>query len=227
MVNGGIGRFFIVLVADQIESRGYSSSEKRRLDENTLNCMNTIAKDFPDSFVSGSKTLGDEFEIVLSDPDDVFNVITYIKQLIGTKLHIGIGVGNIESEILARPSDMYGGAFTLSREAINKAKNLDSHIYINLDDETVTRRVNVMNDLIQFTLSKLTPRQTEHYYSIRYLSVKTGILDKQIAERLSISPPMVSKIKARSGYDYIENAERLVCDLLKDYIKDIISIKTG
>jgi hypothetical protein len=210
MVNPGT---CLVIIVDQVGSTRIPYSERELLEKITINCIHEIKQDFK-SFLSGGKTLGDEFEVVLSDPKELYNVMAYVKHLIDTELHIGVGVGEISFDIRDRPSEMYGGVFELARDAMNTAKEQEHRTYIKLENSVLTERVNVITNLIEFILGRLTRKQLTYFYSIKYYHRKNVLHDKVIAHILNVSPPMVSIIKTRSGYNYIERAENSIAGLI-------------
>ena len=76
-------------------------------------------------------TLGDEWQIVISDPWESYNLIQEFQQLFwedDIKLYAGIGIGTLLTEIDEDVRNMDGPCFILARKAIDIAKKGDIHL---------------------------------------------------------------------------------------------------
>src|SRR5690606_19480826 len=104
-----------VLTVDQISSRSGPD-----LVEPTLRRLSV------DTVLGFARTVGDEFQGVLTDPVSVVRAILDLMRDGGW--HIGLGIGAIETPLPDEPRQARGPAFTAARDAVEAAKRESDHV---------------------------------------------------------------------------------------------------
>jgi hypothetical protein len=119
-----------VLTADIINSKGYSSIERRRVNRVLLKSFNQIVRLYADAIhtpLGFRITAGDEFQCVFSDIPNAFDILTYMRALAATsKVHprlqfrASIGVGGISVSTKSNSYEEDGEAFFRSRMGLDQ-----------------------------------------------------------------------------------------------------------
>lgn len=221
------------MTADVVGSRRYTKEQRRDIQTRIMDILVILRQtslaeesEIPDfkaripGMVTLGMTRGDEWQIVLSSPEAVIEIIRTVEQYTSVELRFGVGIGPIEKTSHDQiPSVMYGRAFSLSRKALEKAEKEDVVICFSTDDEELDFKLNTIMQMILFIKRKMTKRQRE---ILRFLEVDENILLKDVAHRFQVSPQNISKIKKTSGYEEVKRAEDLIRWLLKDYTARIM-----
>lgn len=119
-----------VLTADIINSRGYSSSERPRVNRVLLKAFDQIVRLHPDAIhtpLGFRITAGDEFQCVFSDIGTTFGILTYLRALAATsklrprlQFRASIGVGGINVITKTNSYEEDGEAFFRSRTGLDQ-----------------------------------------------------------------------------------------------------------
>ncbi len=175
---------------------------------------------FPHSVESIGFVLGDEFEVVLKSPLDLFNIISTSEYGDGPRFYIGVGTGSLERFDKNTPiSQMHGPPFTSARFAINEAKEKTGRISIKTPDLFVNYQINTLLDLIMFIKNNQTEKQRLITKTVDFFNTGKSTFQTEIAEILQTSPAMVSKTLSKTGYGVIKNAEKLIIEILAKHFE--------
>lgn len=174
---------------------------------------------FPDSLLTIGFTAGDEFEIVTRRPDEILKMMYYLRGKISTQFRVGVGAGTIESpDDDSTPNQMWGTAFERARDALNQAKENDIEMHVMTLNAQTDERVNTILELINHIRSNLTYNQTRIIDQYNYYSnIENLKTQRELANILNVSDPMISKTLKKSGYQQLKKGEQLVQTLLNEY----------
>ena len=109
---------------------------------------------------------------------------------------------------------MHGSPFTSARIAINEAKEKKRRIAVRTPDHSLNYQINIIFDLMMFMRNNQTLKQLQTTKTVDYYNIKNQVTQKEIAEKLRVSPAMVSKTLTRTGYDLINKGRKLIIELL-------------
>lgn len=152
-------------------------------------------------------TLGDEFQGLLKNGANVMNIIQKIeKEIYPIKIRLGIGIGEITTEINRNISiGADGPAYYKAREAVNSLKDIekkrkavvtDIKIEIDWENKIVTDLLNTILSLITVLKNSWTIREREAIWDMfDHRDSQTNI-----AGRLNISQPAVQKLLSGGKY---------------------------
>jgi hypothetical protein len=201
-----------VVTIDIKGSRKLNPAERENVHFSIFKVIDKIKGEFPSNIIAAGMTAGDEFQLVVNQPEFSIEVYRFVNGQIPAECYFGVGFGEITDFGTVAPSEMYGEAFYRSRNAIELAKSKRrGEICFKLGDELLDQELNTIFELIVFIKSKQTKRQKEitnflnsHRYS-----------QKDVALNFSVSEQAISKIRKNSACDIIYNAEFLAETLLK------------
>lgn len=157
-------------------------------------------------------TLGDEFQGLLSNPSNLFDIIDTIKfEMYPVRIRFGIGIGSIDTEVnseMALGAD--GPAYHYARKIIEEIKRLNkanSKLPYNTDIAISMKRKNNVVDLINDNLclcfsieEKWTDKQRELIKEVRFIN-KT---QRELADQLELAQSSIQRrLKGSEYYNYI------------------------
>lgn len=112
-----------VVTTDQRDSRTGTDAVPGLLD--TLGPIQTVR--------AFERTIGDEVQGVLDDPQQVAEAVRLMAVLTGW--HIGIGIGDVETPLPTSTAAGRGEAFYAARRAVEAAKTAPAHLVVEYSDE--------------------------------------------------------------------------------------------
>ena len=199
---------YCAIIGDIIDSK---KIDDRKKVQNTLNTIldminNKYKTDIKSKFII---TLGDEFQGLLSRPDNVMEIVDMIKHgLNPTKIRIGIGIGEIKTDIhIDKSMSSDGPAYYAARDAIESIRKMNkkyeqskSDIKIFEYGEVVDRLglVNATLSLCYFIEKGWSQKQRE---VIKMLLENNNNTQMEIADKLGINKSSVQRRITSSGYN--------------------------
>jgi hypothetical protein len=176
----------IVLIGDIIGSRKIENrGEVQKQLEEVFQLIHKEASNIISNFTI---TLGDEFQAVFSNADNIFYYLRRIENFIfPVKVRFALGIGKIMTPIKKKAIGMDGPAFYSAREGMSKLKSSHSRIIVNGEIEDI----NLVNENLSL-LSFLT-RGWKLNRSLVLEMMYQGKSIKQIARRLGITERAVYK----------------------------------
>ncbi|MBN1408134.1 MAG: hypothetical protein JW956_10100, partial [Calditrichaceae bacterium] len=152
-------------------------------------------------------TIGDEFQTVLWEATNLFNIINLIERDIPEiSLRYGIGLGRIDTEINSQSAiGMDGPAFHFARTAVETARKERKRFHFNCEDPLLQERMNIMLGWIDITLKKWTAQRKEIFY--QYQEKKT---QREIAQNLGITQPAVSQNINDKAFKYVAITQDII-----------------
>ncbi|MCW2772121.1 MAG: hypothetical protein JWN91_447 [Nocardioides sp.] len=151
------------------------------------------------------RTVGDEFQGVLDEPESLPRVVELL--LREDAWNIGIGVGAIERPLPSHARAGRGPAYLLARDAVTAAKSSPWHLRV-VGDHPAARALETTLWLWATVLARRTPRGWE----VADL-VAEGLSYGDAGERLGISQSAVSQRAQAAGIIEARRARELVTDL--------------
>lgn len=163
------------------------------------------------------RSVGDEVQGVLSDPDDVVEVSLYA--LRSGLWYVGIGIGSVNEPQPASPREGSGAAFVAARQAVERAKAAGSHVPLAVVSGAAGRGATATGDAgagiracanaeaVLRLVGRLVQERTEAQWRVvDALRARNGQdpgrhgQQKQVARDLGISEQSVSRAIIRSGW---------------------------
>lgn len=196
----------IVLIGDIIASK--EINDRLNFQKNFTHVLKKPNKTYYNSMISPlTLTIGDEFQTVLWEATNLFNIINLIERDIPEiSLRYGIGLGKIDTEINPQSAiGMDGPAFHFARTAVETARREQKIYHFNCDDPNFRDRINVMLDWLGITLKKWTPQRKEIFY--QYQERKT---QREIAQNLGITQPAVSQNVSDKAFKHVAVTQAII-----------------
>jgi hypothetical protein len=135
------------------------------------------------------RTVGDEFQGVLDDPDEVVSVVLALVRDGGWS--IGIGVGEVEEPMPASTREARGPAFIMAREAVEAAKHRPQHVAVVGADAEAAHDAEAVLAL----LTALAARRSEaaweavdlvaQGFTVTEAAMKLGVSRQAVGQRLA------------------------------------------
>jgi len=201
-----------VVTIDIIGSTVFADQQRAQIQRSIFNVIDQLKAKFVNDLFTVGMTAGDEFQLVINSPEKAIDILKFLKDNLPARFRSGVGFGHIEAvarELL--PSEMYGSAFYLSRNAINIAKKKQADVIFSTGDENLDLKVNTIMELILFIQRKWTKRQQE---VLKFIDTHEQIMQKDVAAHFGISEQAISKITKSSGFESVRKAEQLVKSML-------------
>jgi len=201
---------YIAIIGDIIQSKQETKRANIQLKlEKTLKKINLeFSSDISANF---GITLGDEFQGLLHNPNNVLVILETIEmELAPVKIRFGIGIGSITTTTIERyyPLGADGPAYHYARDMIDQLKDIEKkkkkeqYSYLlksNKHDFDIL--INALFAQLHLQKTSWTARQTEIIQVYHKLQNQT-----EAASTLGITQSTVQKGLAAAGYYYYENA---------------------
>lgn len=235
---------YSVIDIDIVDSR--KIVDRETFQEELKGYLNKLSEEYAGILVAPiTITLGDEWQIVLKDVGESYNICMKIQQHLrksGVSCYCGIGIGTMSTSEAKDTREMDGQAFILARESLNIAKcnknaynkvipTKDCRIFlkgpISLEneeaesEETISRIAyeDMINNVMQNNeshLKKITKVQQQVIEAYEQLGSYSAIESQG-----KISKSNVSNRLKTSNYWLIEANKELISKLLKQYELDL------
>ena len=199
-----------------IDRKSVQKMLKSTLDKINEKYQNDIASKF-------MITLGDEFQGLLSNGDNIMNIIEEIeREMYPVKIRFGVGVGEITTDInLEMAIGADGPGYYRARSAIEYLKKneqkkeahvSDVRLEVDEDNKSVAIMINTILSLIDAVKQKWTDRQREIIWNM----IKYQDGQKKVAERLGITQSSVQRGLVSGNYYAYKHALDTVVSALKE-----------
>ncbi|MBL1215676.1 MAG: hypothetical protein HND52_20080 [Ignavibacteriae bacterium] len=188
----------IVLIGDIVDSQKLSNRAgvQKKL-ETVFNSINKKTDNLNSAFTI---TLGDEFQAVFSNADNIFYLLQRIENSIyPVKVRFSLGVGKITTSIKKKALGMDGPAFYAAREALTKLKAGENKIILSGDIKDIDLLNSTLN-LISFLKMNWNKNR-----SLCMEMIYTDTPIKEIAKKLKISERGVYKTISSGALNTIKN----------------------
>ena len=199
-------RPYFAIIGDIIESKKISNRFESQIKLNHV--LEDINRKYQGSISSRFMiTLGDEFQGLLCDGNQVIDIIEFIQiKMYPIQIRFGIGIGRIETEINQLvPYGSDGSAYHNARKMIEKLKDTekknktpDANIMISSDGDHSDQEILLNTILSLCTALKL--RWTNRQREAAFDCLLNGDNQTAAAQRFNISQPAVQKLLANADY---------------------------
>ena len=191
-----------VLTIDQQDSRSNADAVPRILD--ALAPIDTV--------VPFARTIGDEVQGVLDDPDAVAEAVRRIG--INSGWHIGLGIGEVERPLPETTTEGRGEAFHSARQAVEAAKSAPAHLVVSADPDVVsadpdTGHRGLAEAALRLLISTLTELRGHSRGYVGYRLDHPDATQAEIAAEFDVSQQAVSRVLAAGTAEIIAGAEHL------------------
>ena len=184
-----------VLTLDQQDSRSNADAVPRVLD--ALSPITTV--------VPFARTIGDEVQGVLDDPEAVAEAVRRIG--IDSDWHIGIGIGEVERPLPEATTEGRGAAFYAARQAVETAKSAPAHLVVTADPDGEHRVL--AEAALRLLVSTLGELRSHSRGYVGFRLDDPDATQAQIAAEFDVSQQAVSRVLAAGPADLVAGAERL------------------
>lgn len=191
-----------VLTIDQQDSRSNADAVPRILD--ALSPIDTV--------IPFARTIGDEVQGVLDDPDAVAEAVRRIG--IDSEWHIGLGIGEVERPLPETTTEGRGEAFYSARQAVEAAKSAPAHLVVSADPDVVsanpdTDHRGLAEAALRLLISTLTELRGHSRGYVGYRLDHPDATQAEIAAEFDVSQQAVSRVLAAGPAEIIAGAEHL------------------
>ncbi len=184
-------RLYLVIIGDIIRSR--LRQERAALQKRFQTALGYSALKFADRVISPpTLTIGDEFQVVLPPDGPVFELLAQFEFSMNyIPFRYGFGLGGISTQINRKAAiGMDGPAFYNAREALETARKSGFIYHFKGAGAPYTQTINLLLHWMSLKRAswKLLKKQSYYLYHHR------GMKQKDIAHRLEVSQPAISRI---------------------------------
>ena len=184
-----------VLTIDQQDSRSSDDAVPRILD--VLSPIDTV--------VPFARTIGDEVQGVLDDPDAVAEAVRRIG--IDSGWHIGIGIGEVERPLPETTIEGMGAAFYAARQAVEAAKSAPANLVVSADPDGDHR--GLAEAALRLLISTLAELRSHSRGYVGFRLDHPDATQAEIAAEFDVSQQAVSRVLSAGPADIVAGAERL------------------
>ena len=184
-----------VLTIDQQDSRSSDDAVPRILD--VLSPIDTV--------VPFARTIGDEVQGVLDDPDAVAEAVRRIG--IDSGWHIGIGIGEVERPLPEPTIEGRGAAFYAARQAVEAAKSAPANLVVSADPDGDHR--GLAEAALRLLISTLAELRSHSRGYVGFRLDHPDATQAEIAAEFDVSQQAVSRVLSAGPADIVAGAERL------------------
>ena len=184
-----------VLTIDQQDSRSSDDAVPRILD--VLSPIDTV--------VPFARTIGDEVQGVLDDPDAVAEAVRRIG--IDSGWHIGIGIGEVERPLPETTIEGRGAAFYAARQAVEAAKSAPANLVVSADPDGDHR--GLAEAALRLLISTLAELRSHSRGYVGFRLDHPDATPAEIAAEFDVSQQAVSRVLSAGPADIVAGAERL------------------
>lgn len=214
---------YIAIIGDIVDSRKIKNRDD--IQKKLLSILKEINIDFKNNIAAKFLiTLGDEFQGLLNDANNLLKIIDTIKfKMYPIKIRFGVGIGSIDTNInseMALGAD--GPAFHYARamvEKIRKINKIKSKSLINtdiiLDANNNDNVINLINDNLSLCY-ELEEKWTDKQRLLIEEMLFTNKTQRELAEEFKIAQSSVQRRLKTSGYYNYINAKRNISNILEE-----------
>ncbi|MBB5632111.1 hypothetical protein BKA04_000334 [Cryobacterium mesophilum] len=173
-----------VITADQVDSRSGSDL--------VVGALRDLAETIPAPILAAERTVGDEFQLLLTDHAEALDVILRLTR--SDHWSVGCGVGTVHLPLPNTIREASGPAFVAARTAVDRAKKRPTRFALDGGANDVpTRDAEALVDLLLILRSRRSPEGWELDDLLA-----TGMSQADAASALGITPQAVS-LRARAA----------------------------
>ncbi|MFY0406109.1 hypothetical protein [Solicola sp. PLA-1-18] len=152
------------------------------------------------------RTIGDEVQALLDDPEAVVEVVARVAAAGGWAL--GVGVGDVESPLPASTREARGTAYLLARDAVEDAKRAPAVRLRGSDPETAEHA----ETALQVLAGLVAGRSEAGWEAVRAMA--DHATQAEAAAALGITPQAMNRRLVVAGWSVEERVRRLATHLL-------------
>ena len=184
-----------VLTIDQQDSRSHADAVPR-----ILEALAPI-----EAIVPFARTVGDEVQGVLDDPDAVAEAVRRIG--IDAGWHIGIGIGEVERPLPETTTEGRGAAFYAARQAVEAAKSAPAHLVVSADPDSDHR--GLAEAALRLLISTLSELRSHSRGYVGFRLDHPEATQAEIAAEFDVSQQAVSRVLSAGPADIVSGAGHL------------------
>lgn len=199
---------YFAIIGDMIGSR--TLKNRSAIQKKFAAALKTIQKQYTEQIVSPlTVTIGDEFQAILKDTSQLFNILYEIEQSLKTiSLRYGFGIGVITTEInYSAAIGMDGPAFHMARAAIEQARKSGRHYALHCKDALIEKRLNTLLNWLDISTSNWSPEKRTILHLYRH-----NVMQKEIARLVSMSQSAVSQHINAPAFHLVHQTQLLIQD---------------
>lgn len=197
---------YIAMIGDIINSR--SIAERKDVQKKLKDVLQSVNEKYADDIAAKFMiTLGDEFQGLLYNGRNVFDIIEFIQQeMYPVAIRFGIGIGEITTDIITEMAiGADGPGYYNAREAIedlkideqrSKTQASDIKVIIQDDKNSIASMLNTIFMLVDIIKENWTKRQREIIWEMR----KNSSNQAECAAKFAISQSSVQRILSSGNY---------------------------
>jgi hypothetical protein len=194
---------YLVLIGDIKASKDIEGEERQSVQKKMSQVLKGLNKNENGLISPYTITLGDEFQAVFDDIENIFiDMLKILSVLYPVKVRFSLAVGEIDTSINSNKAiGMDGPAFHKAREGIEQLKK--SGFLFNVHVTGLEPSImNIMNGGLQLLSEELQSWEKQRF-KILYM-YKEGLDYKAISEKLGIHPSTFYKNKKAGMFDVFD-----------------------
>lgn len=216
---------YCAIIGDIVKSR--ELDERREIQYKLESVLSTINEKYKECIAAKfTITLGDEFQGLLKNPENLLNVIDYIKIKLGPiRLRFGVGIGEMSTEIKEIAIGSDGSAYHVAREALNDVKDSsvkysqperDILVYAMTSETNSYEKLALINSILStcyFIEKKWSNKQIE---IISHL-MNSNLTQRELATMFNVTQPSITRRIENSGFYTYKEAKETANNYLMGY----------
>ncbi len=206
-------KLYIVIIGDIIRSR--LQQERAALQKRFQTALGYSALKFADRVISPpTLTIGDEFQVVLPADGPVFDLLAQFEFSMNyTPFRYGFGLGAIATQINRKAAiGMDGPAFYNARASLESAREKGFIYHFKGAGAAQTQSINLLLHWMSLRRASWKLLKKQCYYLYHHRRMK----QKDIAHRLEVSQPAISKIIRDPAFGLSHESARHVESLWRE-----------
>ncbi|PIP15698.1 MAG: hypothetical protein COX46_05210 [bacterium (Candidatus Ratteibacteria) CG23_combo_of_CG06-09_8_20_14_all_48_7] len=208
---------YCVIIGDLVASK--KLPERGKVQKQLQKIIAKINYKFPGYFISPfTITRGDEIAALPKDISFVPEIVSIIeREMSPLKVRFGVGLGKITTLLYKDAAAVDGPAFYQASDSLGKAKKENVTIVFNTEKPVLDTLINALESLLYLIKDSWTEQQRK--IALFYSQYEN---QREVAKKMDISQPAVTKTLKSISYKKVKQAEEAVDYLLEDFPKSSI-----
>jgi hypothetical protein len=211
-----VKRSYVALIGDMVSSRGLTPAKRQIAQKDFAILIKYLNRKYTKNVLAKFViTLGDEFQVILSDPTIISDLIWDIQAEFPYPLRLGFGFGTLITAVPEYAINVDGPALHSARAAMERARKTKilGGVFVGFG-EILDEILGGIAHLLEFH------RRTRSEQQLKIIGLlRAGASQSEIAKRLKVTPQAISDQARAAGWDAYRDGETAMRLMLKQGIE--------
>jgi len=206
-------KMYVVLTGDLKSSK--KIKDRAKIQEKLKGALKTINKRFSDVIIADFVIVGgDGFQGMISSPVHISDIYYLLFENIEHPFYLGIGIGEISTNLSKNVAEMDGRAFHFASEALEEAKKKNKWIKLKSGWESNNILACLLNFITEVMWDWSKRQKDVIMYYRKMKNKKNNVTLEEISANIGIKKQTLSKILKRGKYPLLEDAEKTIVNFV-------------